>query len=287
MMSQIITFENTLLANAGKKGVLKPMSDNSGYYRINAGGFNIPNRYGVTYNVNDYLRECMREGSDLDRRIKEGQVFCELGHPPQYYSVLINGEKVRKYITELFEWINRLRYIDMDNVCGHIRKIHWIMEQGDRGPVYNDIEVIPFGLKKEFLALSLPNPDINTAFSIRTVTKPQEFGHTNREVDYWSTYDAVIDQGIYRACKHLSAGLESLLEAYVPTDSDSQVISTTLDELFFVCDQKMKNPEVMERYQGTESFDRVRHMLDQLKKSAPRKETRIELVSSNSLSVFC
>lgn len=285
-MSEIITFENTLLGGAGKKGILKPMSDGSGYYRINAGGFNIPNRHGVTYGINQYLRECMRPGSDLDRRVKEGQVFCELGHPPQYYNLLVNGQVVRKLITDLFEWINRLRTIDMDNVCGHIRKIHWIMEQGESGPVLNDIEVIPFGLKKEFLEMSLPNPDVNTAFSIRTVTKPQKFGDKNREVDYWSTYDAVIDQGIYRACKHLSAGLESLLEAYVPSMDDTQVTTTTLDELFFVCDQKMKSPEVMERYQGTESFDRVRGMLEQLKKNAPRKETRIQLVSGNALGVF-
>jgi hypothetical protein len=284
-MSQIITFENTLLANAGKRGSLKPM-DSSGYYRMNAGGFNIPNRHGVTYPINDYLRECMREGSDLDRRIKEGQVYCELGHPPQYYLLLINGQVVRKPITELFEWINRLRTIDMDNVCGHIRKIHWIMESGDRGPVYNDVEIIPFGPKGEFLAQSLPNPDINTALSIRTVTKPQNFGDKERQVDYWSTYDAVIDQGIYRACKHLTAGLESLLEGYDPQDTASPVISTTFDELFFVCDQKLKNPAVVERYQGTESLDKVRAMLTDLKKRAPRKDQQVKLIATNSLGAF-
>lgn len=285
-MSRIITFENTLLAKAGKRGSLKPMDD-SGYYRMNAGGFNIPNRHGITYPINQYLRECMREGSDLDRRIKEGQVYTELGHPPQYYLLLVDGRVVRKPITELFEWINRLRTIEMDNVCGHIRKIHWIFENGsDTGPVYNDVEIIPFGPKKEFLEQSLPNPDINTALSIRTVTQPQQFGDKTRQVDYWSTYDAVIDQGIYRACKHLTAGLESLLEGYEPQDLETPVTSTTLDELFFVCDQKMKNPAMQERYQGTESFSRVQHMLDELKKNAPRKETRVQLVTTNSLNVF-
>lgn len=285
-MSNTITFENALLGGAAVKGNLKPMSDGSGYYRINAGGFNIPNRWGVKYPINDYLKECMRVGSDLDRRINEGQVYCELGHPPQYYLMLINGQVVRKAITDLFEWINRLRTIDMDNVCGHIRKIHWDISQGLDGPVLNDIEVIPFGLKKEFLELSLPNPDINTAFSIRTVTKPQQFGDKSRQVDYWSTYDAVVDQGIYRACKHLSAGLESLLDAYTPSDMEQQVTTTTLEELFFVCEEKMKQPEVMALYQGTESFDRVRQMLDELKKRAPRKETRIQLVTTSSLDVF-
>ena len=285
-MSQIITFENTILGNAGKRGSLKPM-DSSGYYRINAGGFNIPNRYGITYILNQYLKECMRKGSDLERRVNEGQVYCELGHPPMYYNLLINGQVVRKQITELFEWINRLRTIDMDNVCGHIRKIHWIMTGNDQAPVYNDIEVIPFGPKGIFLEQSLPNPDINTAFSIRTVTKPQEMGHTKREVDYWSTYDAVVDQGIMRACKHLTAGLESLLDSYVPTEGDSAIFTTTEEELFFICDQKLSNPAVRERYAGNESFTRVNEMLNELKKNAMgRKTQKIQLVTSNSLDVF-
>lgn len=285
-MSQTITFENALLAGAGKRGALAPLSDGSGYYRINAGAFNVPNRYGVSYPINDYLIECMRPGSDLDRRIKEGQVYCELNHPPQYYLIMVNGQAVRKEITDLFEWINRLRTIDMDNVCGHIRKIHWDISQGMNGPVLNDIEVIPFGLKKEFLAQSLPNPDINTAFSIRTVTKPQSMGDKQRQVDYWSTYDAVIDQGIYRACKHLSAGLESLLEGYTPSDLESTVTSTTMEELFFICEDKMNRPEVKARYQGNESFNRVRQMLDELKKRSPVKEKIIQVVSTNSMRAF-
>lgn len=285
-MSNIITFENTLLA-PGKRGMLKPM-DASGYYKMNAGGFNIPNRHGVTYPINNYLLECMREGSDLDRRIKEGQVYTELGHPPQYYLLLINGQVVRKPITELFEWINRLRTIDMDNVCGHIRKIHWEFERkGDpRAPVYNEVEIIPFGPKKMFLEQSLPNPDINTALSIRTVTAPQKFGDKERQVEYFTGYDAVVDQGVMRACKHLSAGMESLLEGYTGEDPSLSVINTTVEEVLFVCQTKMANPAVAERYQGTESFARVQDLLNRLKELQPRKETKVQLVSTNSLNVF-
>lgn len=284
-MSQIITFENTILANSGKRGILKPM-DSSGYYKVNAGGFNIPNRAGITYVLNQYLKECMRPGSDFERRINEGQAYCELNHPPQYYKIMVNGEVVRKQITDLFEWINRLRTIDMDNVCGHIRKVHWIMTGGDRDPVYNDIEVIPFGPKAGWMSESLPNPDINSAFSIRTVTKPQEFGHTTREVDYWSTYDFVVEQGMLRACKHLSAGLESLLDSYVPEDNNQVAFTTTLDELLFVCEKKMNMPEVRARYAGVESFDRVRSMLAEMKKHQPRKEQRVQLITSSSLDAF-
>ncbi|CAG27286.1 head maturation protease [Pseudomonas phage EL] len=286
-MSNTLTFENTLLANSGKRGILKPM-DSSGYYRINAGGFNIPNRSGITYRVNDYIRECARPGSDFDRRVNEGQMYCEIGHPPQYYKILVNGEVVRKQITDLFEWINRLRTIDFDNVCGHIRKVHWIFTGGPNDPVYNDIEVIPWAKNphhKQLLQESLDNPDINTAFSIRTVTKPQNFGDKTREVDYWSTYDAVIEQGILRACKHLTAGLESLLDDYSAEGGEME-FTTTMEELFFICDQKMRSPEVAERYAGTESFVRVQEMLDDLRRRTPAQSKPARLIVSSSLDVF-
>jgi len=285
-MSEILSFEGVLLAGTGKRGMLKPMDD-SGYYKVNAGGFNLPNRHGIKYVLNDYLRECQRPGSDFDRRVKEGQMYCELDHPPQYYKVLINGEVVRKPITELFEWVNRLRTIDMDNVCGHIRRVHWLKTGGDRDPIYNDIEVIPFGPKKAWMEESLKNPDINSAFSIRTVTKLQAFGHTEREVDYWSTYDFVIEPGFLRACKHLSAGLESLIDSYEPADQNQIQFSTTLEELLFICDKKMKMPEVQARHAGTESFNNVRSMLDEMIKHQPRKEKKIELVTSSSMGAFC
>lgn len=286
-MSQLITFENALLGGAQKKkGILKPMADNSGYYRINAGGFNIPNRWGIDYPINAYLKECAREGSDFDRRVSEGQLYCELDHPKPFYKLLIHGEVVQKRITDLFEWINRLRTIDVDNVCGHIRKVHWTAERGWNGPVLNDIEVIPFGLKAEFLRQSLPNPDVNTAFSIRTVTKPQEIGDKSRQVDYWSTYDAVVDQGIIRACKHLTAGMESLLEGWVPTELDQSTVTTTLEEMFFICDQKLANPEVRARYQGMESFDRVQAMLKDMKSRVRGGDKQIKLVTTSSAGIF-
>lgn len=281
-MSQIVTFGNTILANSGKRGVLKPMADGSGYTRMNAGGFNIPNRSGIVYRLNQYLKECMGPDSDLNRRVSEGQVYCELGHPPQYFMERINGMVVRTQITEIFQWINRLRTIEMPNVCGHIRKIHWEMTGRDTDPVYNEVEIIPFGAYKDWTADALTNPDINFALSLRSVTKPQKMGDMVREVEYLSTYDAVVEQGVLRACKHLSAGLESYLQQH-EGDTFTEM-TTTLDELIHVCEQGMQDPTLMARFEGSESFNRVNEMMDVLKKLQHQKP--IQLIQSNSMSIF-
>jgi len=288
-MSQVITLGNTILG-PGKRGSLKPLVDPDGkvspYYRMPGGGFNIPNRHGITYPMNDYLKECMGPDSDFERRIKDGQMFSELDHPKPYYNLVIGGQIVRKEITELWEWVNRLKMIDMDNIAGHIRKIHWDTSKGMNGPVLWDVEICPFGDKKWFLEESLPNPDINTALSVRTVTAPLKVGDTVRDVEYWSTVDVVPEQGVLRACKHLSAGMESFLSAYRPDDIKQDVFETTVDELIYICDKKINNPAVKEQYAGNESFNQVVKMVEHFKNTVGRRKAPAVLVQANSLRTF-
>lgn len=281
-MTQVITFGNTILANSGKRGVLKPMSDGSGYTRMNSGGFNIPNRGGIVYRFNQYLKECMSPDSDLNRRVSEGQVYCELGHPPQYFYERVNGMVVRTPITEIFQWINRLRTIEMPNVCAHIRAIHWTMTGGETDPVHNEIELTPFGAHKDWTADALSNPDINFAVSLRSVTAPQKMGDRVREVEYLSTYDVVVEQGVLRACKHLSAGLESYLESAAGNEFNE--MTTTLDELIHVVDKGVLAAREMGGFAGMESLNRVNEMMSVLKKMQRRAPVR--LVTTNSLDVF-
>lgn len=283
-MSKIITFGNTILAESGKRGILKPMEPGGEYYRLNAGGFNIPNRGGIVYRFNEYLRECMREDSDLNRRVSEGQVQMELGHPPQYFYEMINGVMVRTNITDLFQWIHRLRTILDPNVCGFIRKIIWEMTGGENDPIYNYIEARPFGVHKQVFKDSLEDPDINTAVSVRTVTKPQKVGHTSREVDYFSTYDLVIEQGMINACKHRTAGLEDYLSTAL-AEPNPATVNTTVEEFFFVCDTTLRSERALERFGGMESFKNINSMLDVLK-AQYRDNTKVNLVSTNSLGVF-
>jgi hypothetical protein len=283
-MTKVISFGNTILPKSGKRGILKPMDQGGEYYLINAGGFNIPNRAGIVYRFNDYLKECMRPDSDLNRRISEGQVQCELGHPPQYFWENVNGRIVQTPITDVFQWIHRLRTVMDQHVCGSIRKIHWVMTGGDNDPIYNQIEVRPFGVHKQILKDSLEDPDMNTAFSIRTVTKPQKMGDRVREVDYFSTYDMVIEQGMLEACKHRTAGLEDFMSSALANPTPAE-ITTTMDEFFFMCDQQLKSDSMVARFAGNESYNRVNEMVDQLKKRYT-KDKPVQLVRSSSLSVF-
>jgi len=293
-MSQSLTFGNTILPQSGKRGILKPMAGGI-YYKINAGGFNIPNRAGIRYRLNDYVQECMREDSDLNRRVSNGQVQCELGHPPQYYFEYKNGVIVQTPITEVFQWIHRLRTILEPHVCGSIRKIHWNMHGGVNDPVDNQIEVRPFGIHKQVMQDSFDDPDINTAFSIRTVIKPWKMGQMVREVDYFSTYDMVIEQGMLDACKHRtagledlqgSAGLEDLMTSQLKVSDVDAGMTATFDEFLYVVERDLKRDLVLAQFAGTESHNRITEMVNDLKKRHHHNEKVQVLRASNSLGLF-
>lgn len=264
--NRIVTLGNNLLAESGKRGILAPM-DGGPYYFLRAGGFNIRSRIGITYTLNEYVKECSRAGSDFDRRVTNGQMFGELGHPKQYYLEKINGQIVRTKITDIFEWIMRLKTIEESNVAMHIRKVHFDFTGGDRDPVYNDIEVCGHGPWKQIFEDAMGNPDINGAISIRTVTKPQKPGATEREVDYWSSYDLVLEQGMLEACKHLQAGLESLLISPYVTAND-EGITVSADNLINLCEQELSNVVNINRYQGNENFSSLQGLVETLKSNA-------------------
>lgn len=283
-MSQQISFGNVILAQSGKRGILRPMDD-SGYYLINAGGFNIPNRSGITYRANDYIYECMGPESDLSRRVKRGEVYMELDHPPQYYLEKINGQIVRTKITDLFEWILRLRTIVMDRVCGHIRKIHWEVTGDKNAPIYNRIEATPFGPFKDMLQQSFDTPDINTAVSVRTVTKPQKMGDRTREVDYFTGYDYVPEPGMDHANKHMTAGLENYLHDGALTFGENNEVHTDFDAMIYMVETTLANPSVCQRFEGTESLKELGDMLNVLKK-AGAVSRQINMVNRDSLSLF-
>lgn len=281
-MSKIITFGSTVL-DPGTRGIIKPMEPGGHYYLVNSGGFNIENRSGIKYRFNEYLKECMRPDSDLNRRISEGQLQCELGHPPQYYWEWVNGRIVQTPITDVFQWIHRLRTILEPNVCGSIRKIHWIMTGGDNDPVHNQIEVRPFGVHAQILKDSLEDPDMNTAFSIRTVTKPQKLGDRVREVDFFTGYDKVIEQGMLEACKYRTSGLEDFMSHQLNAAPAEMHIN--VDEAIYVCEREMEREAFQMRFAGTEDHKQLVNMIDHLKKMY-HHNTPVKLKTTSALGAF-
>lgn len=287
-----ISMGNDILAKSGKRGTLKPIDD-VGYYRLRAGGFNIPNRGGVTYRLNNYVKECSRENSEFQRRVSNGQMYCELGHPKQYYLEKIDGQVVRTKITDVFEWIMRLKTIEEQNQIAHIRRVDFEFTGNDNAPVYNDIEIIGHGPWKSIFDESMENPDINTAVSIRTVTKPQAMGDVVREVDYWSTYDVVPEQGMLIACKHLQAGLEGLLsdsmcDGQIIMPKDNHII-TNASSLIEICERELANSDTIARYSGNEAFGGLTEMLNVLKENKTYndlKGKKLEFTGVSGLESF-
>lgn len=280
-----LTFENTLLEGSGKRGVLKPMDD-SGYYMMNAGKLNAPLRLGHSYPINDYILECMGENSDLNRRVARGEVYAELGHPQPFYLERVNGVIVRTPITEAFEWVMRLRTIVMDNVCLHIRRIHFDMMGGRYDPVMMRAEIIPFGTHKQLAQDSLANPEINTALSMRTVTAPQKMGDKTRMIEYFTNFDMVWEPGESTACKHMTAGLEDLMSgmgnSMIHTASN---ITCSMDDLIDSLETMKNNPDAIRRYSGNESFEGLDDMIKTLKRHHKGSQ-KVEMVNTGCMDLF-
>lgn len=270
-----ISFGNIVLANSGKKGVLKPNSD--GIYRLNAGGFNIPNHAGIVYPANKYIREQMEANSDLNRRVSMGYCLMEQEHPQPFFYVEENGVRYRKAMTSVLEWINRLRSYDHDNVCGLISKIIFRPENPNNlsAPIWNEIDCKPFGAKAEWFRESLETPEHNTAVSIRTQISPFKPGETRKEVVYWSGYDAVSEPGFLHANKHMSAGCESMLSDFnlgldnVIKFKASDVIEQIDNQLVLAANSDFE----LQRVGGLESLNMMREMLAAVKRDYRSSET--------------
>lgn len=209
-----LSYGNLILANNGKKGVLK--QNENGSYRINAGGFNIENHAGIIYPANEYIQSQMQENSELRRKISQGYAYMEEEHPEPYNYVYRNGVCYKEEMTSILEWINRLRNFDHNKIVGIMSNIYFIMEDENNfnKPIYVDIDVKPlleYPLGPRFKE-NLDTPESNTAVSIRTQIEPFKPGDRFKQVVYWTGFDWVKQPGMIHANKHMSAGCESILD---------------------------------------------------------------------------
>ncbi|QCW23146.1 head maturation protease [Vibrio phage USC-1] len=277
-MSNKLTYGNIELANADNKGILVP--DKDGYYTIAGGGFNMPNRMGIVYRMNQYLLECLEEGptvgsgSDLRRRIERGEAYMEMNHPVQWFYEKVDGQVVRTRITDLMTWINRLKTIDMDRICASIGNIIPNFDKFNRatmqGPVTFDIETKPHGPFGHMFKENLDTPRMGTAVSIRTVTAPQQFGAVVREVEYWTGLDWVPEPGFAEATKYrtdMSAvgGMESLIQDL--SCGESSEITLSAKESIEIMETCLGNKNDIVTREGMESFNQLNEMLSTLKKN--------------------
>ena len=202
-----------------------PEKDDKGYYLVVLGALNVVNSAGEFYTAKDVKELFTNSNSTLLRRIRNGALRGEVGHP--------------KYVSGMSktEYFNRNLRIDEENVCVHIRELI-LEETGDTESVPGEGNIIlvkgwvtPSGPKGDFLAKAFENPEENVAFSVRSFTK-NEFknGVTVKKIVQLVTYDYVNEPGISQATKFKSLGIESLDSVIIDMDDISN--GDDVDECF-------------------------------------------------------
>lgn len=199
-MLNSVRFTCTALKNSGKKGLLA--KDEEGYYSSVLGGLNVFNSAGEYYNA-EGVRQLFEASGLLQKRIKQGRLRGEWGHPKQ-----LPGETDGSFI-------NRIFLINEEKVACHFKEI-WLDDANVKNENGQPVIAImgkfcPSGPYADSLQRSLENPNENVSFSIRAFTDDQRIrGVTNRYLKTIVTWDVVNCPGISIAEKWKSPSLESL-----------------------------------------------------------------------------
>ena len=216
----VVKFTETIFSSKNKKGILTPDSD--GYYEVVVGALNSYNSAGEYYTAEGAL-QLFENSSHFMRRIKNGALYAELGHPKKAPE------------TSMEQFYNRVISIEETNICGHFSEIRLDFEFGKKNPELNNSDLIaiiakvkPAGAKANALQLALENPKQNAAFSIRGITENKyKNGRVERRLTNIITFDHVTEGGIQCAHKQFAPGLEQRIasESYV-----TELMDTTIDK---------------------------------------------------------
>lgn len=191
----------TLARNKNKETKLK--KDNDGYYYICLGALNAYNSAGAYYKL-EGAKDLFENSSHLMRRLNNGYVKAELGHPKKSPGMTMS------------EYMNRILTIDPENVCVHIKSME-LVDSGKKDADSTDNLVYimgwikPHGPKAKFIEDVIEDDEANLAFSIRTLTRDKIInGVVTKTITQFITVDAVIEGGIQYASKWRTLGIESL-----------------------------------------------------------------------------
>ncbi len=199
----LVTFNETIFSSKGKQGIL-PGPDSDGYYTVVLGALNCYNSSGEYY-VADKAIDLFRDSSAFQRRVKNGALFSEVGHPRRQI-----GQSDREFYARMVDILDA-------NICGHISEVSLDLNFGQKNPDLKTPQMIaimgkvkPAGDQANTLQLSLENRKQNTAFSVRGITDNYERNNRiERVLQTVITFDHVVEPGIKPACKAYVPGLES------------------------------------------------------------------------------
>lgn len=179
--------------------------DDKGYYFITLGAFNAYNRSGAFY-LMDGVRDLVEnKSSSLNRRIRDGYLKGEAGHP-NYESGMSKVEFYERNLkieqTRISHHIRDIVFTDTKTPCGMPGKGNIVLVQA---------WLKPDGPLGDALKKSLDDPEQNVAFSIRCFTKDEMVnGTVIKQVVQIVTWDWVLEPGMKMANKFDTLNLESL-----------------------------------------------------------------------------
>lgn len=219
----IVKFTETVFSSKNKKGVITP--DSNGYYEVIVGALNSYNSAGEYYTAQGAL-QLFENSSHLMRRIKNGALYSELGHPKKAPDMSME------------QFYNRVITIEETNICGHFSEIYLDFDFGKKNAELNSPDLIaiiakvkPAGPKSNALQIALENPKQNAAFSIRGLTENKYInGRVERRLTNIITFDHVVEGGISIAHKHMAPSLEKYNtgDTYITELTDTLIDKSTL-----------------------------------------------------------
>jgi hypothetical protein len=197
-MAERVMFNNTILKGINKGGILKP--DENGYYDMVLGALGVMNSAGEQYVNTATARSTFEQNGTLMRRINQGLLRGEYGHPDPADS------------PNFLAFESRVRKIKEDRISHHISKV-WLEEIEYKGKKVLGIlgKVKPCGPHGKALEDSITNPEENVTFSGRYYSNVGNVsGIRQREIHTVATWDFVSEPGIECANKYASPSLESM-----------------------------------------------------------------------------
>lgn len=237
-MTERVMFNNTILKGINKGGVLKP--DESGYYDMVLGALGVMNSAGEKYVNTATARRTFESNGTLMRRINQGLLRGEYGHPDPADS------------PNFLAFESRVRKIKEDRISHHISKV-WLEEIEYKGQKVLGImgKIKPCGPHGKALEDSIKNPDENVTFSGRYYSNVGNVGGVRqREIHTVATWDFVSEPGIECANKYASPSLESMgdmlidedqMRAAVAREAENQELAMSMESSGITAKDLMKD----------------------------------------------
>jgi hypothetical protein len=203
----------TALVGTNKAGTLKPDAD--GYYQVVLGALDVYNNTGAFY-PEATARQLFQASSSLMRRIASGNLRGEYGHPTPEPGMSMDA------------FVARVRRIDEDRICMHIRKV-WIdysFKNLKGQPIIAILgEIRPSGPRGPALKDQLENRFEDVCFSIRSLTHDfNSGGRLTKNFKMIVTWDYVNEPGLDVARKWNSPAMESLKEPVLAKQLEERFI---------------------------------------------------------------